>query len=157
MRQFSSVIAISALLALAACGGDSNGGVTNPKKPNNGTMSARIDGAAWSAISIATGSGTGSALIVTGSNIAQTLAIIVPINTGTGTKTMGQSSVVSGTLIVGSQQWAANPAQGGTGSITLTTVAAGHVAGTFSFTMAAQQGATPATRQITSGQFDVTF
>jgi len=157
MRQHTSIIALAALVTLAACGGSNSDGVTNPKKPNNGTMSARIDGAAWSAISIATGGGAGTSLIITGSNITQTIAIIVPLNSGTGTKTMGQSSVVSGTLIIGSQQWAANPAQGGTGSITLTTVASGHVAGTFSFTMAAQQGATPATRQVTSSQFDVTY
>jgi hypothetical protein len=120
-------------------------------------MTARIDGASWSAISIATSGGNGPSLIITGSNISQTLAILLPLNTGTGTKTIGQSSVVSGTLIVGSQQWAANPAQGGTGSITLTTVAARHVAGTFQFTLAAQAGATPATRQVTSGAFDVTY
>ena len=38
MRQHTSIIALAALVTLSACGGSSSDGVTNPKKPNNGTM-----------------------------------------------------------------------------------------------------------------------
>lgn len=141
-------------MLLSACGGDNS---TGPTKPNNGSMSAQIDGKPWSAMSIATSSGAGSSLIVAGTNITEIVTIVIPLDQGTGAKTMGFSSTVSGAYAIGSQSWVANPVQGGTGTITLTTVAAGHVAGTFEFTLAALQGVTPATRQVTSGQFDVKY
>lgn len=154
MRYASTMVAMAAVVFTSACGGD-NG--TGPTKPDNGSMTARIDGATWSAISIATTSGAGSSLIISGTNIAETLSIVIPLDQGTGTQTVSLASTVSGAFTIGSQSWVANPVQGGTGTITLTTVAPGHVTGTFEFALAALQGATPATRQVTSGQFDVKY
>jgi len=50
MRHSSTIVAAAALVLLAACGGDTTG----PAKSDAGGMSARIAGAAWSAMSIAT-------------------------------------------------------------------------------------------------------
>jgi hypothetical protein len=161
MRTSRFLVAVVTLAAMAACGGSNdNGGVTNPNPSSKGTITAKIDGASWSALSVGTstvGGGTG-ALIIAGTNLAQTLSVVVPINAGTGLKQMSQSSPVSSTLMVGSQNWAASPAQGGTGSVTITTLDAGHVVGTFTFGLVANgQGVTPATRQVTSGAFDVRY
>jgi len=46
---------------------------------------------------------------------------------------------------------------GGAGSVTLTTAARGHIAGTFEFTLAAHEGALPADRRVSSGRFDVKY
>jgi len=60
-------------------------------------------------------------------------------------------------LVIGSQSWLASRTQGGAGSVTLTTAARGHIAGTFEFTLAAHEGALPADRRVSSGKFDVKY
>ena len=153
MRQQSSILAFAALVIVSACGGDP----TPPTKPNTRTMTARIDGSTWSAVSIEIDSTPPSILIVKGMSAGQLLALGIPLGPGVGTQDVGAPTPVFGTLGIGSQAWVASRTQGGAGSITLTTVAPGHVAGTFSFTLAAQPGATPASRQITAGAFDIVY
>jgi hypothetical protein len=156
------LVALIALAATSACGGSDDNTGTNPNSnpSSKGTMSTKIDGTAWTALSVGTSKTTGAigAVIIAGTNLAQTLSVVVPISAGTGTKQMTQSSPVSATLIVGAQTWVANPAQGGTGSVTITTLDAGHVVGTFTFGLVANgQGVTPAARQLTAGSFDVRY
>ena len=138
---------------LSACDRETTG----PAKPNNGNMSAVIDGAAWSAISIATDSAVPSSIVIQGSNGTQLLAIAIPVDQGPGTQTVGSTTPVFAVLVKGSQSWAASRTQGGAGSVTLTTVAPGHIAGTFEFTMATHEGASPAERRVSSGRFDVKY
>ena len=153
MRNLSSILAITALVTLCACDRDTTG----PAMPNHGSMSAVIDGAPWTAVSIATDSAAPSSIIVQGSNATQTLVIAIPVDQGPGTQTVGSTTPVFAGLVAGSQSWLASRTQGGAGSITLTTVAPGHIVGTFQFTLARHEGATPAERQVSSGQFDVTY
>ncbi len=153
MRNLSSILAIAALVTLCACDRDTTG----PAIPNHGSMSAVIDGAPWTAVSIATDSAAPSSIIVQGSNAAQTLVIAIPVDQGPGTQTIGSTTPVFAGLVAGSQSWLASRTQGGAGSITLTTVAPGHIVGTFQFTLARHEGATPAERQVSSGQFDVRY
>ena len=152
MRQLSTVVAIAALVASTACGGDS----TSPAKPDGVTMSARIDGAAWSAMSITIDSAPPSLLIVRGANATQELALVIPLGPGAGPQVVGSTTPIAAVLVTGPQSWAASRTQGGAGRITLTTVAPGHVVGTFEFTLA-HEGALPATRRVTSGGFDVKY
>lgn len=152
MRQLSAIAAIAALVVGAACGGDSTG----PAKPDRAVMTARIDGAAWSAMSVAIDSAAPSLLYVTGTNATQTLALVIPLGEGTGPQVVGSTTPIAAVLVTGPQSWAASRTQGGAGSLTLTTVAPGHVAGTFEFTLA-HEGATPSTRRVTSGGFDVKY
>jgi len=160
MRHTLAMLGTAALVVVTACGGDSsNDGPTNPNQnpTGNRSMSARIDGTAWTATSVAAGV-TNGLLIIAGTNVTQTFSIAVAVAQGTGTQTVGPSSVTYGNLLVGQQSWAANGSLGGPGSITLTTLTATRAAGTFSFTVKAlTQGASPATRQVTSGAFDVVF
>jgi hypothetical protein len=119
-------------------------------------MSARIDAAAWSASSIAIDSIAPSLLFVTGTNATQTLTILIPMNQGPGTQTVGSTTPVAAVLAMGSQSWAASRTQGGSGSITLTTVTPGHVVGTFEFTME-RSGGTLLPRRVTTGKLDVRY
>ena len=153
MRQPSTIIAATALVVASACGGDTTG----PAKSDGKTMSARIDAAPWSASSIAIDSAAPSLLFVTGTNATHTLSILIPVNQGPGTQTVGSTTPIAAVLVMGSQSWAASRTQGGSGRITLTTVAPGHVAGTFTFTLAAHEDASPAAREVTSGTFDVRY
>ncbi len=150
MRNLSSILAVMALVTPCACDRDTTG----PAKPNHGSMSAVIDGAAWTAVSIATDSAAPSSIIIRGSNATQTLVIAIPVDQGPGTQTIGSTTPVFAGLVVGSQSWLASRTQGGSGSITLTTVVPGHIVGTFEFTMA-HGGVSE--RQVSSGNFDVTY
>jgi len=153
MRNLSSTLAITALVTLCACDRDTTG----PAKPNNGSMSAVIDGAAWSALSIEIDSLAPSSIVILGSKATQTLGISIPVDQGPGTQTVGSTTPVFAGLVIGSQSWLASRTQGGSGSITLTTVVPGHIVGSFQFTLAKHDGATPALRQVSSGQFDVKY
>ena len=153
MRNLSSTLALSALVMLCACDRDTTG----PAKPNNGTMSAVVDGAAWNATSIATDSAAPSSIIIQGSNGSQRLVVAIPLEQGPGTQTVGSTTPVFAGLVIGAQSWLASRTQGGSGSITLTTVAPGHIAGTFEFTLAAHDGVLPSERRVGSGQFDVKY
>lgn len=151
MRHSSTIVAAAALILLAACGDDTTG----PAKSDAG-MSARIAGAAWSAMSIATDTAPPSLIVVRGTNATATLTLVIPASQGLGTQTVGSTTPIAAGLIIGSQTWAASRTQGGAGSITLTTAAPGHLAGTFQFTLA-HEGASPAEQQVTSGRFDVKY
>ena len=153
MRNLSSILAITALVTLCACDRDTTG----PATPNHGSMSAVIDGAAWTAVSIAADSAAASSIIIQGSNATQTLAIAIPVDQGPGTQTVGSTTPVFAGLVMGSQSWLASRTQGGSGSITLMTVEPRHIVGTFEFTLASHDGASPAERRVSSGQFDVTY
>jgi hypothetical protein len=152
MRHPSTLVAAAALVLLAACGDDT----TSPPTSDAGGMSARIAGTAWSAMSIAIDSAPPSLLVVRGTNATATLTLVIPVSQGLGTQTVGSTTPIGAGLMIGSQAWAASRTQGGAGSITLTTAAPGHVAGTFQFTLA-HEGASPAEQQVTSGRFDVTY
>ena len=147
------VVAVATLALCAACGGDTTG----PAKPNGETMSARIDGEVWSANSIGVDSAPPSLLVVQGANAGRTLTLVIPLSQGAGRQTVGSTTPIAAGLVIGPQSWMASRTQGGAGSITLTTVAPGHVAGTFAFTLAAHDGASPAAREVTSGTFDVRY
>jgi hypothetical protein len=153
MRQSSVLVAAATLVLLTACGGDPTG----PVKPNGQRMSARIDGAVWSATSVATDSAAPSLIIISGTMGARSVTIGIPVDQGPGTQAVGSPTPVFAGLVVGSQSWLASRTQGGAGSLTLTTVAPGHVAGTFEFTLAAHDGASPATRRVSAGEFDVKY
>ncbi len=153
MRYSSLVVAIAASLLVTACGGDPAG----PPKLPNGTMSARVDGVAWNAASIATDPAEPSSLVITGTNPARMLVLLLLLNGGPGTQVIGGPTPLAAGLTEGSMAWAASRTQGGEGSVTVTTATVGHVAGTFELMLAANEDETPATRRVTLGAFDVTY
>jgi hypothetical protein len=117
-------------------------------------MSAIIDGAAWNATSVAIDTAPPSLLVVRGVNATQALTLVIPVNQGAGLQTIGGPTPMAAALVAGQQAWQASRTQGGAGSIRLTTVAPGHVAGTFEFTL---NGRDVLARRVTSGVFDVKY
>ncbi|HVT40390.1 MAG TPA: hypothetical protein VHE78_15210 [Gemmatimonadaceae bacterium] len=97
-------------------------------------------------------------IITVGSNLGGQTTVGLTIATGgTGTQTIGPGTLAAANVLIGSQMWQAN-SFGGSGTITLTTVTSNRVVGTFTFTAKALvSSVTPATRLVTSGQFDVTY
>jgi hypothetical protein len=161
MRVTSAFVAIASLVSAIACGGSDSKGVTNPNPNSAGTMSARIDGAAWTAVAVSVGANT-NGLIISGANSSGTpIAVAIGMSRalGTGTQTFGSNANALGTLTVGTGSWSATGLQGigGSGSVTLTTLTSNRAAGSFAFNAAPLAGGATGTKVVTVGVFDVKF
>lgn len=119
-------------------------------------MSARIDGVAWAAttnvVAVRTGEfvgvsgvGPGSATVALGMRAEVGTHRIEPIAPANAAYSLPLQNAI----------WLAN-AGSGSGTITVTSVDAEHITGTFSFIAEAASGAT-GTRVVTNGQFDAPF
>lgn len=145
---------ISALVISAACGGSTSTSPTNTKTNPPRSMSATVDGTAWTATTVG-GSVTNGIAILVGGNATQSVGIsFVPT---VGTQTMTPTGIVIGQVTIGAQAWQTTGAAGSSGSVTVTSASATRVVGTFSFTAPPLGGGSAAARQVTAGVFDVTF
>lgn len=157
--RHTSITVLSTALLIAAC---SSGGKSSPTSPNTTTntgrsMSASIDGTAWSTTIVGANPGAGYIIIAGASVGGQTTVGLTIVTSGTGTQTIGPGSLTAGSVLIGSQMWQANTSMG-SGSVTLTTVTSNRVAGTFTFTAKGLGiSVVPPTRVVTSGRFDVTY
>lgn len=157
MRHDPKLILTAVLtIALAACGGDDG---TGPNiGPNNGTMTATVDGSAWTALQIAAVNNSGI-VAISGSNAALLAIGFGFVGDTTGTYIIGPGFAANANVIdnQNSSSWSANSFQG-SGTITVTTLTAAGASGTFSYTAPLATGSgTPATRVVTAGSFDITF
>jgi hypothetical protein len=141
------------LLVFATACGDS---VTDPGDPENGTMTATVDGASWSAIQIQ-GVSSGTLISLAGSDADLVSIGFAVQSTGPGTYSIGPGQVTSANIGEGSATlWTAGSIQG-SGTVTLTTVTDNRAIGTFEFVAELAQGSGTPTRTVTNGTFDVTF
>jgi hypothetical protein len=154
------------LLAAAACGGSSTS-TTTPTNvggttvtPLHGTMTASIDGSAWTAIAITAATYTNGILSIGGAdNSSPIRSIGLALTTASpGTFAMGSlPSAANALLSIGiGPTWTANVA-GGSGTITITTISSTGTTGTFSFNAVAAAGGATGTHTVTSGVFNITF
>lgn len=148
-------------LGLAGCGGDDD--PVAPAGPGNnntgaGTMTALIDGVAWTAVAT-TGVNQSGIVAIGGSNLGGVLGIGLGFaGTMADTYLIGPGHIGNGnvTSLAGSG-WVASGGNGN-GTINVTSLTATRIIGTFSFTAPATvAGTTPAVRVVTQGTFDVPF
>ena len=160
------ILTVGVVLTITGCGGSSSpsaiSGPTTPPGPNpsaSRSMSARIDGVAWTATSVGV-QFTNGVLIVSGVDGALTTVGFTSPALATGTYAVAAGSPVAGSLITSAGSWQANGVGSGTGSgsVTITSLTLTSVAGTFTFSLTAtpSTGAT-GTKSITVGAFNVTF
>jgi len=78
--------------------------------------------------------------------------------TAPGTFSLNFGNTIGGIAIVSkqSQGWVTY-AQGGTGSVSVTTLTAHHVVGTFAFDAVGSSGGATGVMHVTNGKFDITF
>jgi len=114
-----------------------------------------INGASFNATSARVVLAGGNLKSIGGGNATGQTIGFAWLDTGPGTYPIGGVTIATHTLM--GNTWSASSAQG-SGSITVTTSTANRVAGTFAFVLQADgpSGAT-GTRNITQGQFDLTF
>jgi len=159
-----------AAVVLAACGG------SGPSTPGGGGsgFTAKIDGQGWQAealgVSAAAVPGVPGALVIVGAQTAggvtRGLTITLFNVSGPGTYALGVSSdVFGGIASVGegtgsganAQTWITDNT-GSAGTITLTTLAGGRIAGTFSYVASPGHSNTVGgTRTVTDGSLDLAF
>ncbi len=162
VRPLVSAVISTLLLIVPACGskdnptGPSGGGGGGTSGPAAGTMTATIDGVAWSGTITVASIATGNNLVVSatdrpGSPGMLTLVLNVPAQVGT--QTVGATSLVTGALVQSTTvSWlAAGPT--GAGSVTVSTLTSTTATGTFSFTLVANLGAGQ-NRAVTNGAFN---
>lgn len=152
MRMRIGVLAVGAAMALG-CGGDGNTGPNNGA--NNGSMSATVDGSGWSASNVAATRTAGFVGVGAGASDASTISFAFPDHTGTFT--VGGQDGTNASYISGGKSWSAVFGSGGSGTITVTTLSATRVAGTFSFVAPASAGGATGSKTITNGSFDIEF
>jgi hypothetical protein len=158
MRVHPPVLAL--LLLAAACGKDATSpqnSVSSPVVLARGSMGAKVDGATWNATLAVSAVNNNGIIAIAGNDGTQTLGFGLAAN-GTGTYTIGPLSPTNGLLIQsGGAAWTANLSRG-SGTVTVTSLTAAAVAGTFSFTLVASPG-TPANanKVISDGVFNIRF
>jgi len=154
--------ALGALLlgAVVACGGSGGGGGGPP--PGSGALTATIDGQAFASdASAATATVTASApgfyaLAGTKSTNLTTISLALYNLTVPGTYPLGVTGVMFGGLASVSEAvptWL-TPLSGASGTVTVSTLTASRIVGTFAFTAAAPLDPT-STRTVTNGSFDL--
>ncbi|HSB53096.1 MAG TPA: DUF6252 family protein, partial [Gemmatimonadales bacterium] len=164
MRWIGGVVGTAGLVLAGACGGggDSNG-------PGGGSgFSAIIDGQAWEATPISIGANPVNALpgtlIITGvqtiGNVSTGVTITLYNISGPGTYPLGVSSNVFGgigTVGEAGDAWITDNI-GTAGSLTITTLTASHITGSFAFVAApGHQNTQTNSRVVTNGRFDLPF
>jgi len=119
-------------------------------------MSAKLDGASWTAVT-AFAFRSGGLVAVGGSNTGGTNGIGFGFqDLGVGDYVIGPSSTANGNVSdLAGNSWVAS-ADDGAGTISVTTLTASRIAGTFSFTAPRRLGSTgPEQRVVTEGVFDL--
>jgi hypothetical protein len=150
------------LLSMGACGGSDSVTGTTANCVTTKTISAAIDGTAWcspaAGVSRA-GSNSNTIIAIAGIDLGLTASIsigVVASAPGTFSVGFGNSTFGSATVTKSGKGWS-SALQGGTGSVTFTTLTANHVVGTFAFDAVAASGGATGTVHVTGGKFDITF
>jgi hypothetical protein len=166
MPRLAAGLALAALM-LAACGGDSNdddGGGGGGGGGGSGPFTAVVDGEAWAADDITIAAQTVPSVpggfVITGSRVRSatdvaSIGLSLYNVTGAGTYPLGVlPSVFGGIGTYGEATGAwVTPFTGASGTVTLTTLTATRIVGTFAFTATDNTGGP--SRAITSGRFDL--
>ena len=162
MRTSLQALSVALLVVVAGCGGSDDNGITNPNPQTSaGTMSARIDGATWTA-SVVTVAVNANGIIVSGASTSNIgMAVGASRLLGTAPQTFGANGNFNAlaTMTTGTQSWSATGVQGtnSSGTVTLTTLTANRAVGTFTFNAPALAGGATGTKVVTTGVFDVKF
>ena len=162
MRRIAFVKSLAVLAFAAACGGgsDSTGPTQTTNLVTNGSFSAVVNGAAWSAVGRVAVNQSSGLLVIAAASGTYVFSFGIGPFSGPGAFSLVYAPLANpptasqAIVSLGSQSWATS-AQGGTGSITITTFSAGRVAGTFSFDAPSAGGG--GSLHVTNGSFDVTF
>lgn len=156
LSRYSSYFFFIAVLVLSSCSKDDS---TSPESTGSATMSAKIDGSAWTAtINGATNSNGLIAFAGQDGNVRQIQFRVMNV-TQTGTYQIGGSimNVNTAQLSEGTKVWTSGLGMG-SGSVTFTKVSSTEAEGTFALTLApVTSSRATGTKNVTDGKFAVKF
>jgi hypothetical protein len=158
MRLTRSVWAIF-LLSIAACGGSDSVTGTTSSCGTAKTISATIDGTAWCSPTAGVSRANNNIIAVAGIDLGLTASVafgVVAPAPGTYSVAFGNTTFGSASVTKVGKGWS-SAVQGGTGSVTFTTLTSNHVVGTFAFDAVGASGGATGTVHVTNGKFDITF
>jgi hypothetical protein len=158
MRPYARLLLASCMVLAVACSSSSSTG------PNgSGPISASINGSGWSGTvqARATRTVTGGDTIITigGANTGEKIIMALAFNdVGTGVYGIGAINEPANAILnEGSSTWTAN-ITGGSGSITVDTITATRVTGTFQYSAVPVSGSgASGTENVTNGKFALSF
>ena len=153
MRLLTTALTLLVLTA-AGCKSSDATGPSSTKPLPNGSMSAKFDGADWAATLSVRASNSGTIVGVAGTDLNQTLAFALAA-TAPGTYNIGPLSPANAELTTTGGVVYTAAGNVGSGTITITSLTATAVAGTFTFNMVKSGGG--ATRSVTNGVFNIKF
>ncbi len=149
---------LAASILTSGCGG---GGTTNPVQNGSGKFKATIDGSAWNSSTSAAAASAGGIFTLVGSQVGSnvtSMSMSFYSIGAPGTYPLGVGGSVAGgiaTITAAPASWS-TPLSGAAGSVTITSVSATRIAGTFSFQATPTLGQTATTtRVVTQGEFDL--
>ena len=155
------VLGVLAVILVSACGkgnpmnsGGGSGG-TGGGTTSSGTMTAQIDGSAFSSTTAA-GTLSGGILAISGGDTSGRSIAFAFFPTGTGTHTTSGNVGTNFIVVVNFQGFSAVSGNG-SGTITLTTLTSNKAIGTFSCVAMASSGGAVGSKNVTNGTFNVTF
>jgi hypothetical protein len=143
------------LIVAAACGGGSSNPTSPPGSGGAGTMTAQVNGSAWTATITKRAFASKGLITVQGQDAANRIITIVVRASSPGTYSLAQGNGIGHNALytVAPNSWG-TALLGGTGTFTITSFTSTQVTGTFSFTAVSNVSGT-APVQVTSGQFDL--
>jgi hypothetical protein len=151
-------LSLGLLFALACNNNASPTGTTSPLV-TNGTFTAVVNGASWSAFGpVGVKRPVANAFGITAISTTYTMGFALNGVTAPGTFDIGASGLQGSHVLVSTltnSAWVSDNS-GGTGSVTFTTLTANHIVGTFAFDAPSLPGTT-GTLHVTNGVFDLTF
>jgi hypothetical protein len=125
-----------------------------------GTMTASINGVAWTADCIAVLANTTTIISVAGADLASGIAFqtlgFATGNRAVGTQTITPVSTINANLQQGANGWHASLAQG-SGTLVFTTLTTNRAVGTFSFVLLPVPGGPATGTKTVTGSFNLTF
>jgi hypothetical protein len=154
-------VASLVLVGASACGGSdkSTGPGNTGATAGDGAISATINGTAWRSMKAADrASKSGSIYAIVSFNPPYTMSLGIAGLTAPGTVNLNIATGQGSQAIISNSTGGWGTAfNGGSGTITVTTLTANRIAGTFSFDAVAGSGNATGTLQVRNGKFDVTF
>jgi len=147
----------------AGCGGSDTtitGSNDTGNFVTNGTFSATVGGAAWSALGRVVVTRPAGSLAIAAASTTYVIEITLVGATKTGTYSLANSVSNASQVIVGNANGMAwvTGAAGATGSVTITTFTSTHVVGTFTFdAVPGPASSATGTLHVTNGAFDLTY
>lgn len=161
MRWTKRAVSVVVLCAALACGGDPGPDDGGGGGGTSGNITAQVDGTDWESAVTSEDAGVGPLGVITIQGTyasTQSITIILSNIDEPGTYPLGVNSSNVGGLAVFStstgQSWF-TPGSGAAGTIALTTLTQGRIAGTFSFNAIPQGGGATGIKVVTNGAFDL--